>query len=361
MLHELQKHQFWQVLPLFHGYLQDPMMHAAIEGRSKGRVYVDDPADPEAAFVWTGTECAYVVGGQDNLEFLRALHELAVEEIMPAAKSDGRDYLSLFSFPRSYATELESLFSDQIPLRTPLCTFSFDEDTFLSRHFAPPRQMAGAAALKRIGKEELAKPENSYLAGEIAVYWGSIDSFLEDGTGFGALEGENLVSWCYVQAYGQGSQTIDIWTAPGHRRQGLGTLVAAAVIAKSLSDGYAPFWICDKANVASRRLAEGLGFQYTGDIFLVDVPFEPYSFYCGLAEHFFLPQGECRQAAEAYDRAFSVQQGEAQDYYRAAVSWSLAGDRGRALKYLQKAIDTGWKDMERVASEPAFAALREAT
>jgi GNAT superfamily N-acetyltransferase len=336
------------------------MMHALIEGRSNGRVYVDDPADPTAAFVWTGTECAYVVGGQDNLEFLQALHELAVEEIIPAAKSDGRDYLSLFSFPRSYATKLESLFHDQIPLRTPLCTFSFDEGIFLSRHCAPRRQMAGATALKRIGKEELAKPENSYLAGEIAAYWGTIDSFLEEGTGFCALEGENLVSWCYVQAYGLGSQTIDIWTAPSHRRQGLGTLVAAAVIFKSLSDGYAPFWICDKANVASRRLAERLGFQCTGDIFLVDVPFEPYSFYCGLAEHFFLPQGACRQAAEAYDRAFSVQQGEAQDYYRAAVGWSLAGDRDRALEYLQKAIDTGWKDKERVASEPAFSALRGA-
>ena len=190
------------------------------------------------------------------------------------------------------------------------------------------------------------------------AYWGTIDTFLEKGTGFCALEGEDLVSWCYVQAYGHGAQTIDIWTAPSHRRQGLGTLVATAVISRSLSEGYAPFWICDKANVASRKLAERLGFRYQGDIDLVDIPFQPYIFYVGLAQHFYLPQGEHRQAAEAFERALSVQKGTAEDYYDAAVAWALAGEKDRALEYLQKAVDGGWHDMERVANEQAFATWR---
>lgn len=358
MLHELDLTAFKSVLPLFQPYLQDPMMHAVIEGRSGGRVFVDDASSPAAAFVWTGTECAYIAGGDQSARFLRALRQLVVEEVIPAAQAGGREYLSLFSFPESYAPTLEDLFSDQAPLRTPLSTFTFDEAAFDGRH-APQNQLPGAGlALRQIGAGELEAPQNAYLAQEIKAYWGTVECFLDEGSGYCVLDGDNLASWCYVQAYGHGSQTIDIWTAPSHRRRGLGTLVAAAVIRASLAEGYTPFWICDKANTPSRRLAERLGFLYSGDIPLVDIPFEPYSFYRGLAEHFFLPQGEHRQAAEAYDRAFSVRQAEAEDCYQAAVAWALAGEAARALEYIQAAIEKGWNDLGAAEGEQAFAALR---
>lgn len=343
MLHELEKSEFRKVLPLFRDYLQDPMMHAVIEGKSGGQVFVDDAYCPAAAFVWTGTECAYLAGGAQSAGFLQALYQMVVEEIIPVAQADGREYLSLFSFPESYAPKLEELFSDQAPLRTPLSTFAFDEAAFYERHRDSSSLPGTALTLKRLGAEELVVPENAYLTGEIKAYWGTIERFLARGSGYCVLDGGSLVSWCYVQAYGHSSQTIDIWTAPSHRRQGLGILVSEAVIRTSLEEGYTPFWICDKANTPSRRLAERLGFRYTGDIFLVDIPFAPYTFYLGLAEHFFLPQGEYRQAAEAYDRAFSVQQGEAEDYYHASVAWGRAGEAGRSQEYLQKAIDSGWE------------------
>lgn len=357
MLYELEQGEFHRVLPLFRGCLQDPMMHAVIEGRFKGRVFVDDAAGPGAALVSTGAECAYVVGGQGSSQFNESLRQLVLEEIIPAARAGGRAFLSLFSYPNTYAEELESLFGDQVPLRTPLSTFSFDQDRFRARHGALPEQPVGTAMLKELSKELLSRPENAYLAGEIASYWGTIDTFAQEGTGFCAVEGEDLVSWCYVQAHGHGAQTIDIWTAPGYRRQGLGTRVAAAVISKSLSEGYDPFWICDKANVGSRRLAERLGFSYTGDISLVDIPFDPYAFYRDLAVGFFIPNGEYRQAAESYERAFRIQQGGAQDCYHAAVAWASAGEGDRALEHLRIALESGWTDMERIASEPAFDVL----
>ena len=356
-MYELEQSEFPKALPLFDGYLQDPMMHAVIEGRFKGRVFLDDAADPRAALVCTASECMYVAGGQGRGGFNQRLRQLIMTEVIPAHRSAGQEFLSLFSSPESYAEELEELFRDQLPLRTPLSTFAFDRDLFQARHGAFQGLEGGNVALKRLGQEELASPGNEYLASEVLSYWGTMERFSEEGTGYCALDGENLVSWCYVQAYGHGSQTLDIWTAPTHRRQGLGTLVAAAVIEASLSDGYAPFWICDKANVASRKLAERLGFTYTGDICLVDIPFEPFSFYRTLAQHFFLPQGEHRQAVEAYERAFSVHQGDAEDYYHAALAWAGTGEGDRALQYLQKAIDHGWKDAERAAGEPAFSAL----
>ena len=338
MLHELDGSQFDRVLPLFQGYLQDPMMHAVIEGTLKGRVWVDDLGAPSAVLVWTGTECAYLAGGEENGEFHQALRQLAVETIMPAAQAAGCEYLSLFSFPDSYAPTLEKLFGAQAPLRTPLSTFDFDNATFFERHGEPGAQPAAPLRLKRIGAEELRNPEHAYLTEQIASYWDSVERFLDEGRGYCIVAGEGTVSWCYVQAYGHGAQTIDIWTAPSHRRQGLGTLVGAAVIKRSLREGYNPFWICDRENAGSRKLAERLGFVYTGDISLVDIPFAPYRFYLDLAKAFFLPQGAHRQAAEAFDRAFSFGQGEAEDYALAAEAWGLAGEPERSRAYMQKSI-----------------------
>jgi len=89
MLHELDQGEFHRVLPLFRGYLQDPMMHAVVEGRSRGRVFVDDAVVPGAALVCTGAECAYVVGGQGSSQFNEALRQLVLEEIIPAARAGG--------------------------------------------------------------------------------------------------------------------------------------------------------------------------------------------------------------------------------------------------------------------------------
>ena len=133
-MHELESGDFGRVLPLFDGYLQDPMMHAVIEGRFKGRVFLDDSADPKAALVCTGSECVYVAGGQGRGGFNQALRHLIMTEVIPAHSSVGQEFLSLFSFPESYAEELEELFSDQLPLRTPLSTFSFDRDLFQARY-----------------------------------------------------------------------------------------------------------------------------------------------------------------------------------------------------------------------------------
>ena len=82
MVHELERSRFAQVLPLFEGSLQDPIIHAVTEGTLGGRVGVDDPDCPAAALVWTGTGYGYLAGGEENGEFSQALRQLVVERVM---------------------------------------------------------------------------------------------------------------------------------------------------------------------------------------------------------------------------------------------------------------------------------------
>ena len=251
---------------------------------------------------------------------------------------------------------MEHQLRDLIPLRTAVNTFSFDEAAFLARQ-PKPHPLPPGFRPKVLDEEILTHPDHAYLAEEIAFYWGSIDD-LPRGYGHCVLLDDRMVSWCYVQAVGAGAETIDVWTAAEHRRKGWGTIVGSSFIDRCLSEGHTPFWLCDQANEASRMLAERLGFEYQGDIFLIDIPFHPFEFYRDLATHFFLPNQAYQQAAEAFDRAFSVRPGEAEDHYRAALAWASAGNADRAWTQLRNAAECGWQDITAQDSEGAFAPLR---
>jgi GNAT superfamily N-acetyltransferase len=358
VLQKLEPGEYQRVLPIFRGYLEDPLLYAGLEGRRDGRAWVDDLTHPVAAFVWPGTECAYLAGGDADTHFHTALRHVVLAEVIPALESAGRDFLSLFSFPGSYADTLEALFAAQLPLKTALNTFTFDSDTFLERH-SDHRALPPGFRLQAIDASVLAAPEHTPFAEEVAYHWGSVDRFLEDGCGYCVLEGSRMVSWCYAQAFGHASQTLDIWTSSDRRRKGLGTAVAAALIGHCLAAGYDPFWLCDDGNIASRRLALSLGFDYAGNLHLVDIPFQPFDFYRSLAAHFYMPLGRHKQAAECYDRAFSVQEGTATDHYQAALAWARAGDGDRALAHLQHAVDYGWQGSMSCAESEIFAPWRE--
>jgi RimJ/RimL family protein N-acetyltransferase len=363
MLHELNKRQFQAVIPIFDRYFPDPMLYAVLEGRRNGRVFVDDTLRPTHSFVWTNGESAYLASGQaaagdkSDTEFFSAFRHLLLEEIIPQARDMGRHFLSLFSFPDTYPQKLEQLFAEQLPLRTPLNTFSFDEATFRQRH-SEPASLPEGFVLKALDREILERSSCEDLADEIVFHWGSLDTFADKGVGYCVLHDGDVVSWCYVEAFGRQAQSVGIWTSPDHRGEALGTAVGSAVIRHCLGQGYAPFWICDDGNQPSRRLAERLGFRYEGDLFLVDIPFDPFDFYRSLALHFFFPQGMYRQAAEAYEKAFSVQHGVAEDYYNTAVGWAEAGGAERALDYLRKAVEYGWTDVTALEETPALMPLR---
>jgi RimJ/RimL family protein N-acetyltransferase len=356
MLHELEPSHFSITRPLFDPYLQDPLLYTVLEGRRNGRVFVDDPGNPKICFIWTNSECAYLLGKECDAQLNSALHQLLVEEIIPATKATGRDYLSLFPFPNAIAPDLERALRDLLPLQTPVSTYSFNPEAFSTRRVKSDALPSGFR-LKVIDAEILQDPDNTYLAEEVTFYWGSIDAFPQ-GLGHCVLHGDSLVSWCYVQAVGAERQTVDVWTAPQHRRKGLGTAVASAFIMRCLAEGHIPFWLNDESNVASRKLAERLGFEVQRDIHLVDIPFHPFEFYRGLAVHFFLPNQAHRQAAEALERAFTVREGEAEDYYKAAVAWASAGSVDKAWDNLLKSVDHGWKDIELAENEKALAPLR---
>lgn len=61
---------------------------------------------------------------------------------------------------------------------------------------------------------------------------------------------------------------ISVDTIPSARQLGLGTIVAAALIAEERARGRQPVWGADEQNVASLRLARRLGFAPTDELWI---------------------------------------------------------------------------------------------
>jgi len=90
---------------------------------------------------------------------------------------------------------------------------------------------------------------------------GSVEEFLEKSVGVCGVAGDEVASWC-MSEYNHGDRyEIGIATAEKHRRQGLATATADALMRLCLGRGFSRVgWHCWNRNTPSNRTAQGLGF-----------------------------------------------------------------------------------------------------
>ena len=344
MYTELGNHELDQIYPLLQSVPPDPMLYMLLEGVRPGQTFVDRVPDPDLALIWTGMEYAYlIVDPEHTSEFFYdpgfardAFVDLLEDEVLPALGDVGLDFLTIFPFgiPASY---LQDWFPDRKPVSYGVNAFNFDLNEF-ERLKTQAKELPESYILVRLDGKTLPGEAFFAIREDITFCWDSLARFEALGLGFAVQDPDGqVVSTCYAIGVGADAYHIDIWTHPDHRRKGLAHASATAFLEQSLASGRTIYWINDAPNTASRRLAESLGFVYTGDLATVDIPVFPGTFHLGLAEHFADYLGLYEQAGELYDTAFELQGGVDENYNKAAVVWDQAGDAEKAEMYRHKA------------------------
>lgn len=84
--------------------------------------------------------------------------------------------------------------------------------------------------------------------------------FMEEGLGYVALKGRELISGCAAYGASSGKMEIQIATKKEYRRQGLGLACSSAFILESMERGSIPNW--DAMNLHSVGVAEKLGYVF---------------------------------------------------------------------------------------------------
>jgi RimJ/RimL family protein N-acetyltransferase len=334
MFLEIGQSEAGELVPLLDGVPQDPVLYMVLEGNRAGRIFVDRPSTPGVALLWTGMEYAYLMG--DATGCRADVVDVVEGTILPALETAGLGFVTVFPFGVSPAT-VQAWFPYRLPVSFGVNAFTFEPERF-ARLRREARALPPGYELGRLDRETLEQAAYQRIQEDVLFCWDSLERFeaLGLGTCLASPQGE-VVSACYAIATGAEAFHITIWTHPDHRRRGLARHAAMAFLDDSLPQGRSIYWINDAPNVASRRLAESVGFVYAGDLATVDIPVEPHRFHLSLAEHFARTLGLYRQAGELYDRAFVLQAGTPEAYQRAAEAWHHAGDEAKAEKYRLKA------------------------
>lgn len=139
-----------------------------------------------------------------------------------------------------------------------------------------PEQLQGAEVV-RLSVELIAQLDPfsiQLLKSELIPFWGSIERGLEQGgICYCVLDENKVVSMCYSSFIHGSLRAVGIVTDPAYRGKRYAYHAATAIIEEILSLNCIPYWDCSDSNIASRKLAEKLGFIRTSDYLCHDFTF----------------------------------------------------------------------------------------
>jgi RimJ/RimL family protein N-acetyltransferase len=295
-----------------------------LNGNCPGSVYADDPHQPSSAYLISG-DGHFLAGNTENQPFNAALN---------AALPRDQIY-ALFGNLDRWASVLDAALSATYAVRAPRWYYTLAEHRIPDWHRRVPEEYTMRPVRRSLLETGL---ENCDTVAEgILSCWQSLDRFEKHGFGF-CLEHEGcLVSWSLADFVHGDRCEIGIHTDAGHRRQGLGTLTAAANAEYATSIGYATIgWHCWQNNAGSIGVAENVGFE-------IAASYEVFFNHWAAENITDMSQSEFQAFAELYEHRFEAQPPTSGfPHIVAAKAWGLSGNRQGCYRHLNRAVDLGW-------------------
>jgi GNAT superfamily N-acetyltransferase len=208
--------------------------------------------------MWNRMDAMLLAGNAGNGAFGTALGGLIQERVMPDARRRRIPELDLAYHPDAWETEIPVLLSGLPHKRAARRYYAFDR-----LRIDWPSRLPEGCRVQRLDANLLtgAPMENlQAVLGWVHSFWRSSLAFLQTGFGYCLLRRDAILSWC-LTVYASGTHVeLGLATAPAHRRQGHATLVAGACVEHCMQHGLTPHWHCWEEHVASRAIAETVGF-----------------------------------------------------------------------------------------------------
>lgn len=235
--------------PLDHHLATQALLH----GSAPGAVYVDDAAQPTAAFLRISRR--YYLAGAPHDAFNRAVP--AWLEAEAAAQGQSGAFV-LYHAPGWEKAIEQTILRGRQPQR-------------LRRHYyvcrAPRAQGAPlppGVALHPVDAALLATEFDNLdaLRAEMCSERPSVAAFLQHSFGVCAVAGNALAGWCLSEYNDDGRCEVGIETAPDFRQQGIATAMTVAFVNAAFDAGMRQVgWHCWAENVPSVKTALKAGFR----------------------------------------------------------------------------------------------------
>jgi RimJ/RimL family protein N-acetyltransferase len=320
-MHRLELRDYKKVRPLFAKLAGVHLcVEAAIAGTNPGQVWVDNPANPQTAFL-RAIEGDFVVGSDRNNQVCAALKQMIPYDT------------ELYVDPPTWEAKLDWIWSNPFAQQQPRRHYLLEKLWITDwRDRIPP-----GFELVRIDQRflERTRLKNFYqVEARVKHHWYSRADFLEHGFGFVLLHGDTIITRCMADCVVGDRCEMGIGTDARYRHQGLATLTVAATVEHCLARGLTGIgWHCLANNAGSSKVAEKVGFVQAHEYYVFSSGF-PAENATDISLEVW------REWARFYDRAAQSRESHA---YEAACAWALAGDRERPFAILNALIDRGWR------------------
>lgn len=222
------------------------------ENIQKGDIFTNSMKNYNNVLFWAYCGFAYLSGKADEC-FLEDIYELMSDR----TKLDSKRFLLITR--DEYIQEYFKAKHDVILEKRYLFKYS------KNRGIVEPILPVGYE-LKEIDNQLLEE-----ISGKIVptLFWQNVNDFLAKGKGYCITCDNDIASWAFSAAISSREIDIGIETNPKYKQQGLGLIVAQKMIQYTIGQEKEPVWACHYKNIASKRMAEKLGFVKVSECFII--------------------------------------------------------------------------------------------
>jgi RimJ/RimL family protein N-acetyltransferase len=335
-------------------------VQAILDGSVPAEIYVDDPTQPQVALT-CNKQRYYLAGSPENQVFNDDVYRrLAGPRSAHQNRSDSDLFILYYEPADAWEETLDALLLDVHPIRLQREYYAVQiagDEGHPANTPLPEGFTLHYVDQELLAQEHLGNLDD--LAEELCSERQSIQDFLDRSFGFCLLRGDEVAGWCLSEYNTAGQCEVGIATFEPHRRRGLGTIMAAALLAYAPSQGVSHVgWHCYATNVASAATARKAGFVKTVEY---PVRFAYLDEAINLAVHgnVAFEQGQYGQALAHYRNALLRGDAPTWVYWNAACASAPLGQRTAALRYLDQALDRGFDDLERLRGSEHLSSLHD--
>lgn len=256
MLIELREDEFRNILSVLRqpAGIHNVFVYSVIDGKQKGKVFVNNRNMPTAGVVLNKGGCYFVFGDVSDNVFNNDLVEFLSNPL------NHTNFFDLYLSSDEWLTLLKRELEGNV-VQLNRSHYLLEDIPLKFREIQIPKEYQLRPIDKNLFNKYRDQIDNSY-----SHLWGSSDSYLKNAFGFCLLRDDDFVSVCNTFYIGGNYIAPDIITLNEYRNRGLATVVCAYFLKKSIELGLTPYWDCDDGNDASNRLAQTLGFRHVGNL-----------------------------------------------------------------------------------------------
>ncbi len=262
MIHELNKGNFKLVKPLFDVETKFVEALGVVDGNNPGWIFADSYDFPQFAIVFSkGTEGFFFGGEVETENQIAAINGYIRDVIIPRLKEQDLTYFEFSGVSPEWNRLFKRIFKERDLKYEHQILHRLTWERFVEDNH--PNQTIEGEIL-RVDDQVFYDDgitDKSLMHEKILQWWESPEVFFRKGIAFCVVKDSQVVCVTYSGYVFENIQTFHINTLQDHRRKGYAEATSRAFLMECKERGFEPYWECDEGNIASRKLAEKLGFE----------------------------------------------------------------------------------------------------